>query len=66
MTITKLRDDGSGAFIDVMWFAKNNGRSQFNTAPSLPASAFRIAPELSPVLPINGPINGPNGYASTK
>ena len=46
MVVTAASDVGGVQKLDVMWFAKNNGRSQFNTAQNLPAPAFTDAAEL--------------------
>lgn len=41
MVVTSSKDLGNGQLVSVLWYAKNNGRSQFNTASDLPASAFK-------------------------
>jgi uncharacterized protein YodC (DUF2158 family) len=46
MVVTSSKDLGNGQQVSVLWYAKNNGRSQFNTAADLPASAFTLAPTI--------------------
>lgn len=48
MTVTSTKDDGAGARCSVLWYAKNNGRSQFCTADNLPASSFVVLPATEP------------------
>lgn len=59
MTVTKSMDDGSGAKVGVLWYAKSNGRGQFCTAEGLPASSFVVLeqnalPEIVPTFPLPG------------